>query len=59
MSSLSLGTIVEASARGEAFGVGSVGLWIGSVHTPLGGKATGNLNNYRVWDEGIGWDVAS
>jgi hypothetical protein len=58
-SSSSLGIIVEASARGEALGVGSIGLWIGSVHIPLGGKASGNLNNSCVWDEGIGWDVAS
>jgi hypothetical protein len=42
-SSSSLGTIVEASTRGEAFGVESVGLWIGSVYTVLESKATGNL----------------
>jgi hypothetical protein len=58
-SSLLFGAIVEASTHDEAFGVGSVGLRIGLVHTILGSKAVDNLNNCHVRDEGTGWDAAS
>jgi hypothetical protein len=52
--SFSLGTVLEALARGEGFGARSVEPWEGWVDTTLAGTLANNLNNHRVRDEPIG-----